>query len=520
MSLRRRGFNIAYWKLRRLLATRAADGYNAPMFDRSRVNEYRDQIARDLSELIKIPSVKGDTSPDNRAPFGAEPLRALQFVLDRGEALGFTAKNVDGYAGHVEYGKRGPLIGILVHLDVVPAGDGWKHEPFGGEIEDSIIYGRGAADNKGPAITALYVLRAFADQVPDPDVRFRIIFGTNEESGMEGVKYYLDHEETPVYGFSPDSGYPLYNREMGIVNAHLHADRTGRKIVSSFSGGEALNMVANQASALIEPEYSERARAFMEQIKSKGFVEDRLELEETNEGLLLKAKGISAHGGRPANGVSAIAYAVDAVAELARTLEAEKTEASAAEAPSSASAAAAAIEPEIQALTRLIGFETRGDSLGIACRDTESGELSANWGTIEVDERSVKTGINIRYPVTMEFDDISKALSFRASRDGFSVRFEHHLEPLFIPEDNPFIQRLLHSYETVTGEKAKPMSMSGGTYARMIKDRCVAFGAGFPGEANNVHQPDEHVSLDSLMRHAEISIQALYELSEASSELR
>ena len=475
------------------------------MIDRSAVTKYRDSIVSDISKLIGIPSVRGDAATG--APFGEATAEALRFVLAKGEELGFHSKNIDGYAGHVEYGDSGPLYAVLTHLDVVPPGDGWTCDPYGGVVNDGHIYGRGAADNKGPAIAALYVLRAFADEVSNPKARTRLIFGTNEESGMAGIRRYFETEEMPVFGFSPDSAYPLYNREMGIVNAYLEAPRTGRRIVSSCSGGKALNMVADEAHATFHPEYIDRLADLIAQIDTDGAMEHRLELEPYSNAPVLRVCGISAHGGRPATGVSAIAYLVHALSELA----ADST------APNAASGTTdgdgGGVEPEIQKLWKLLGFETRGDSLGIACRDAESGELSVNWGTIEIDDSSVRAGLNIRYPVSADFDAINRVLAFRAFRLGFTTKFEHHLKPLFIPAENPYVASLLRSYESVTKENSAPLSMSGGTYARMLEGRGVAFGPHFPGAVTNVHQPDERVSIDSLMRHAEISLQALYDLS-------
>ncbi len=480
------------------------------MPDRTRVRHYRDTIVRDLRELIRIPSVKGDSC--DGAPFGREAARALEFMLARGRELGFATKNIDNYAGHVEYGSDGPIIGVLTHLDVVPAGDGWNHDPFGGEVDDGAVYGRGAADNKGPAVAALYVLRAFADEAPAPKVRVRVIFGANEESGMEGVRRYFEREPLPDVGFAPDAGYPLYNREMGIINIHLSAKRNGRAIVSDLSGGEALNMVAGEARATVLPAYREIASRVVEETDSRGTVEHRIVFDGSHDAPVITVKGISAHGGRPATGVSAIAYLVQIIDDIARAVEERETNTTASE---NRIVGNGVIEREIRELRRLIGFETRGDSLGIACRDSESGELSVNWGTIRVDADTVETGLNIRYPVTADFGPIVSALTWRAKRAGFTSTGEHHAPPLFVPEDSDLVVRLLRAYETVTGEKASPMSMSGGTYARMLKNRGVAFGAGFPGEATNVHQPDEHISIDSLMRHCEISLQALFELSNA-----
>ena len=464
-------------------------------------------LVHDLSELIRIPSVGAEKTEG--APFGPEAARALEFMLERGRALGFAVKNVDNYAGHVEYGSDGPLVGVLTHLDVVPAGDGWKHDPFGGEIENGIIYGRGAADNKGPAVAALYVLRAFADEVPNPKARIRLIYGTNEEAGMAGVNHYFKSEPLPDCGFSPDAGYPLYNREMGIVNVHLTASRSGRRLVSKLSGGEALNMVANEARATLLPEFADHAARVVEEVRSRGSVEQRTTFDGSGEGPTITVKGISAHGGRPANGVSAIAYLIQTIDDICRAVEQGESPA--------LGSADGVIEPEIRELRRLIGFETRGDSLGIACRDTESGELSVNWGTIEVDGDAIKTGLNLRYPVTASYQSIITSLRWRAQQSGFTSRDEHHVDPLFIPEDDPLIVRLLRAYEVATGEKSSPLSMSGGTYARTLKNRGVAFGAGFPGEVTNVHQPEEHVEIESLMRHCEISLQALFELADVET---
>ncbi|HKJ86334.1 MAG TPA: Sapep family Mn(2+)-dependent dipeptidase [Spirochaetia bacterium] len=464
------------------------------------VRSYERQIVDNLRELIRIPSVEDAPAAD--APFGEHAARALGFVLERGAALGFSIRNVDNYAGHVQYGQTGPLIGVLVHLDVVPAGDGWKHEPFGAEFEDGCVYGRGASDNKGPAIAALYCLKAFADRVPEPRVRIRVIFGTNEESGMECMKHYFAVEELPEVGFSPDAAYPLYNREKGIFDAHLRARRSGTQLVTAVSGGEALNMVANSATAGVVAAFADAARGVVERYRTAGAVEPRVRIEENGDELGLTAAGVSAHGGSPAGGVSAIAHLVHVLAEVARVAES-----------AAANDPRAPVEPQLLALGDLIGFETRGESLGIACRDEESGDLSVNWGKLIVDQTHIEAALNIRYPVTADYPRIVSVLKSRLADLGFELEVRNHLAPLFIPEDSPLIVKLLRAYARVTGSEAKPQSMAGGTYARMLKNRGVAFGAGFADEDTRAHKPDEFIRIESLMRHAEISTEALFELA-------
>ncbi len=466
------------------------------MFDRQRVLSYRDAIVADLQELIRIPSVQGPAAPG--APFGVEARRALDFVLERGRELGFATEHVDGYAGHVQYGTSGPIVGVLTHLDVVPAGDGWQHEPFGGAIEDGRVYGRGASDNKGPSIASLYCLRAFADQVSEPGVRIRLIYGTNEESGFGCMRKYLEHQPVPDLGFSPDAGYPLYNREKGIASLTLSAPRNGGRIVSDARGGEAFNMVPGKADAVVRPEYASRARELVALYSEEGVVVPRVVVEDAEGGVRLVSHGVSAHGGRPVRGINAISHLVHLVAALASD--------------------AGDAEPALRAVDRLLGFETRGESLGIACRDEESGDLSVNLGTLTVDESRVEIGINIRYPVTADYGRIESVLRRAVGRSGFTVKEEHHLPPLYLDADDPLITTLLSVYSTVTGDQSGPRSMSGGTYARVLNNRGVTFGAGFAGDDTRAHQSDESISIENLMRHAEICTLAIHELADLAGQ--
>ena len=60
-------------------------------------------------------------------------------MLAYGERDGFTVKNVDNYAGHIEYGEGDETLGIFGHMDVVPAGDGWETDPYEPVIKDGKI---------------------------------------------------------------------------------------------------------------------------------------------------------------------------------------------------------------------------------------------------------------------------------------------------------------------------------------------------------------------------------------------
>jgi succinyl-diaminopimelate desuccinylase len=158
-------------------------------------------------------------------------------------------------------------------------------------------------------------------------------------------------------------------------------------------------------------------------------------------------------------------------------------------------------------------LDTRGERVGVACHDEESGELSVNLGLATITPEEIELGLDIRYPVTWEWRTIRGVLAERAQEAGLTLTEKQHLEPLHSPSDAPIIRALLRAYTSVTGEAAQPQSMAGGTYARMLRNRGVTFGANFPGEDTRGHRPDEFIHLESLMKHAEIQTRALHELS-------
>ena len=175
-------------------------------FDRidAALESYYPQMERDLLALISYPSVQGE--PDWRAPFGQDVRDALDFALGVAVTLGFRAEDVDGYVGLADLeGYSDEQVGVLCHLDVVPArAEDWTVcPPFEPCVKEGRIYGRGALDDKGPTIAALYGAAVLADFGVPLSKTVRFILGCNEESGMECVKYYLSKFDPPECGFTP-----------------------------------------------------------------------------------------------------------------------------------------------------------------------------------------------------------------------------------------------------------------------------------------------------------------------------
>ncbi len=108
----------------------------------------------------------------------------------------------------------------------------------------------------------------------------------------------------------------------------------------------------------------------------------------------------------------------------------------------------------------------------------------------------------------------SKNLSVEeiAERSGLSVEVINREDPLYIEDGSELIEILSGAYESVTGEKPTLYTTGGGTYARKLKGRGVAFGPHFPGDPINMHNADESVDKENYFKHAQICLEAMYRL--------
>ncbi len=188
------------------------------------VNSLQDEMLESILELVRIDSVEGEASND--APFGAGVRQALFKALDISSRLGFETVSLDNYIGYAQYGTGEDGYACAIgHVDVVPVGEGWKQPPFSGHMENGTIYSRGVLDNKGPVMACLYGLAALKKLGLSLKRPVRIIFGCDEESGFEDLKYYLTKEKPPVYGFTPDCKYPVVYSERGRAVVRIYGEK-------------------------------------------------------------------------------------------------------------------------------------------------------------------------------------------------------------------------------------------------------------------------------------------------------
>lgn len=183
---------------------------------------HREAMIEDISTLVRIKSDKGEAAPG--APFGEGPAAALKKAMEICGDKGFVVKNWDGYVMTADMNGKESGLDILAHLDVVPVSEGWtKTEPFEPKLIGNKLYGRGTADDKGPAVAALYAMMAVKELGVPLKSNCRLILGTDEECGSSDIRHYYAQVPEAPCTFSPDAEFPCINIEKGSIAPHYLA---------------------------------------------------------------------------------------------------------------------------------------------------------------------------------------------------------------------------------------------------------------------------------------------------------
>lgn len=458
------------------------------------VEKRKDAIIRDTQTFLQIKSVWEEETAKEGAPFGKGVAEALSFMLHKGENDGFTAKNLEGYAGHLEMGQGEELVGILCHVDVVPEGDGWTTPPYSADIRDGKIFARGAIDDKGPTMAAYYAMKIVKELGVPLSKRVRMILGTDEESNWKCVDHYFKHEEMPTMGFAPDADFPIINAEKGICDFYVVQNQeeheAGENVLISFSSGRRLNMVPDFAEAVVRSEQASQIASQYEAYVQKEGKTGKAIVE--NNTVTLQVEGISAHGSTPEKGDNAGLTLVNFLANLSLDGRARQFVTFAAE---------------------TFTGDTLGKKAGIAYEDDITGTLTINVGYLFYEkEEGGKLGLNMRYPVTTNLAETLQTFTNSLAEKGFHIEDVSDSKPHHVDKDHVLIRTLQRVYEEETGEKAELLAIGGGTYARSLKAG-VAFGPLFPGKEELAHQKDEFIEIEDMLKATAIYAHAIYELA-------
>ncbi len=444
------------------------------------MEKYFDEIVAQTARLIQFDSSLQPA--EGNYPFGKETGECLEYFLSLAESMGFETRNYDNYIGEVLFGE-GEEFAILAHLDVVPAGSGWKYPPFGGVINDEPsaggmlgkkIWGRGAMDDKAPAVVCLYALKALKDEGVIPNRKFKLILGCNEEAGWKCIEHYEKVATLPKEGFTPDANFPVIYAEKGILQFTAHFPIENPPFTALW-GGERVNMVCDHVNAILTRKGAEGLVYYENPI-------DGTRLSYDNTTNIVDGYGKSAHGSKPdsgANALQALLYFL-------------------------------ALQNEDCKRAYACLFE---DNAGLKALQDETGALTMSPDVVTFKNGQLSVSVDIRYPATYPLESVLEKIN------GWGVEYEidSHKAALYNDPNGKLIQTLMGAYTKVTGDAPAPTAIGGGTYARALMQGC-GFGPQLMSQEETIHQPNEYVTFDMLRLMSDIYYEAVKSIAQTPTE--
>lgn len=465
--------------------------------------KYTAHILDDLAEIVAIPSVYSTPLPG--APYGADCLRALQWFVDKARSYGLKAEIVDGACAYAEVGGGEECIGVLGHLDVVPAGNGWASDPFKMIEEGGKVYGRGVGDDKGAVVVCLAALRELKETAAPLKRRVRLIVGADEERGSSCIRHYLETgNEVPVMSFVPDSEFPVINSEKGIAHMALRfEDAALARSISRIDGAQCQNAVPDRSTVdVIEdgPLCAAMKKAgggslcadifaaapAAETIVSLGARPSDFEIHAAR-GVTLVANGTAEHASTPEKGDSALWKMLGVLAAYNGAIKSKY----------------------IEKIFDYLCTPLASGKLGIYVDDPDSGDLTMCMSQAELVGDELSLVIDFRLPLGVTPESVAKSIDAKL---GCKTEILNYHENLYIDKNTPLIKTLLGVYRRITGDMTEPLQTGGGTYARELPN-AVAFGCTPVDLDINMHRADENFPVAQLFKNYEIYLAAMLELA-------
>ncbi len=456
------------------------------------IDSHSQEMVEDIFALCRINSEKMPAQEGE--PYGPGAAEALTAALKMAESYGFLIRNYDNYVGTADLNDKEKQLDILAHLDVVPAGEGWQvTAPYVPVLKDGCLYGRGTADDKGPAVAALYAMRAVKELGIPLKKNVRLILGTDEECGSSDIEHYYKIEQEAPMTFSPDAEFPVINVEKGGLAAHFTGtfskSQEAARLVS-IDAGIKINVVPGKAFAVVEGVSQE----VLEKKARDVTKETGITFDFSREGAFTKitAQGDNAHAAHPEGGNNALTGLLTYVTRLPL-----------------------GDCPQLDCLRGLLELIPHGDlygkAMGIAMEDEISGKLTLAFSMLKVTEDSLDGGFDSRCPICATEENVLKVVKERMSDIGLTLHNDSMRPPHHVDGDSLFVRTLLKEYEAYTGKKGECLYTGGGTYVHELKNG-VAFGAAMPGTDNHMHGADEFAVLEELLISAKIFAQVIVEL--------
>ena len=220
------------------------------------IDTHFDEEVKFLQALVQVPT---DTPPGDNAPHAertAELLKAFNFTVEKhavpeSEAKSYGLQSITNLIVRRKYGD-GITVALNAHGDVVPPGENWTHDPYGGDIVDAKLYGRGSAVSKSDFATYTFAVRALESLHANLHGAVELHFTYDEEFGGElGPGWLLKNKlTTPDYVLAAGFSYQVVTAHNGCLQMEVTVHGTMAHAAIPESGIDALQGAVTILNAL------------------------------------------------------------------------------------------------------------------------------------------------------------------------------------------------------------------------------------------------------------------------------
>jgi succinyl-diaminopimelate desuccinylase len=444
------------------------------------------EICRFLKELISINSSASE--PAEGSPFGTGIADCLGNIIEIGNRWGLTTRNENHYA-YLECGEGAGMVALVGHVDTVALGNGWSYGPLAAQVVDGVLYGRGAIDNKGPVVSALYALKKLKE-LGVSGCRYRLILETDEEIGFRGLAKYLQCEEEPDFAFVVDSHHTVCCGEMGIAKIEVVGKTTssdGTFRIRALEAGNQYSSVPDVCTAVLEFVSPQAGEALL--CKKHGNITCSKESENS---LSIQARGRAAHLSRPEGGRNAIDEMFGFLSECRI--------------------------PIVEWYEKNVRGGESADWLKSKYPMQRLGPLSISCGAVISAGDEIKCSLDVRYPDVILIKNIYKKLLLDARNFELCCDLKTFVEPYWKELDSALVEIALRVYRrNMNGGEIVPTYSRGSTLARVFKN-AIAVGVSLSQDDRGAHEANESIALSTLFKNVRIFSELMLESAKLASE--
>lgn len=459
------------------------------------IEDHKVEMIEDIKKLMCINSERGEALEGK--PYGEGAAECLKVAKEMIASYGFDTKNYDNYVITADLNDKEKQLDILAHLDVVPAGDDWTvTKPYEPLVVDGRIYGRGSSDDKGPAVAALYAMRAVKELDLPVNKNVRLILGSDEECGSSDIEHYYNIEKEAPMTFSPDAEFPVINIEKGGLQSGFEVQfKECEKLprILKIKGGDKINVVPGKAYALVEGLNRNVIEEIAKEVSAVTKVVYDVEVEDENKKIVkINSKGVPCHASTPELGNNAITGLLQLLVKLPieDSVGFEK----------------------VKSINSLFDHnDYDGISLGVNMEDELSGKLTICLSIIDFDLTKFTGSFDCRAPLCATNENLRDVIKEKMDKANIKLNDNDVYEGHHVDGESDFVKTLLSCYETYSGRAGKAIAIGGGTYVHHLNNG-VAFGCADLDLDNHMHGADEFAEIDALVMSAKIFAEAIVRL--------